>query len=148
MSNLDDPDAVDTTEDTVVEDAVESTVGYRIFLALSAFFVVLTLVYWFTSDYEWAGSVLLALSAGLSALTGGFLVLVDRRGGLREELDVEDYEDRDLLFLPHASLRPFWIGCGIVLVAAGLPLGAWLMLPGAVLIGVGVVGLVEEGRRR
>jgi len=148
VSNLDDPDAVDTTEDTVVEDAVESTVGYRIFLALSAFFVVLTLVYWFTSDYEWAGSVLLALSAGLSALTGGFLVLVDRRGGLREELDVEDYEDRDLLFLPHASLRPFWIGCGIVLVAAGLPLGAWLMLPGAVLIGVGVVGLVEEGRRR
>ena len=148
MSNLDDPDAVDTTEDTVVEDAVESTVGYRIFLALSAFFVVLTLVYWFASDYEWAGSVLLALSAGLSALTGGFLVLVDRRGGLREELEVEDYEDRDLLFLPHASLRPFWIGCGIVLVAAGLPLGAWLLLPGVVLIGVGVVGLVEEGRRR
>jgi hypothetical protein len=148
MTNMDTPDAVDTDEDTVVEDAVEPAMGYRIFLALCAFFVVLTLIYWFVSDYEWAGTVLLALSAGLSALTGGFLVLLDRRGGLREELEVEDYEDRDVLFLPHASLRPFWVGCGIVLVAAGLPLGAWLILPGVVLIGVGVVGLVEEGRRR
>jgi hypothetical protein len=35
-----------------------------------------------------------------------------------------------------------------VLVAAGLPLGAWLLLPGAVLVVFGLVGIVEEGRRR
>jgi hypothetical protein len=126
----------------------EPTVGFRIFLALAAFFVLLAVVYWFASDYEWAGTVLLALSAGLSLLTGGFLALVDHRGGLREELEVEDYEDREVLFLPHASLRPFWVGSGAVLVAAGLPLGIWLLLPGGVLLAVGLVGMVEEGRKR
>jgi hypothetical protein len=90
----------------------------------------------------------LALSAGLSLLTGGFLMLVERRGGLREELDPADYEDREALFLPHASLRPFWVGAGAVLMAAGLPLGAWLFLPGVVLLAIGLVGMVEEGRRR
>jgi Cytochrome c oxidase subunit IV len=148
VSNLDHPQAVDTTEDTVVEDAAETSVGSRIFLALTVFFVVLAVIYWFASDYEWAGTALLALSGGLSALTGGFLLLLDRRGGLREELVPEDYEDREVLFLPHASLRPFWLGAGVVLVAAGLPLGVWLLLPGGVLIAIGLVGMIEEGRRR
>lgn len=148
MSNLDHPDAVDTTEDTVVEDVAETAVGFRIFLALTAFFVVLAVVYAATADGEWAGVALLGLSGGLSLMTGGFLALLDRRGGLREELVVADYEDRESLFLPHASLRPFWAGSGAVLIAAGLPLGAWLLLPGVVLLGVGLVGMVEEGRRR
>jgi hypothetical protein len=145
---MDAPDAVDTTEDTVVEEHVSPSYGSRIFLALAAFFVVLATIYWFVSDYEWAGTALLALSGGLSVLTGGFLALLDRRGGLREELVPEDYDDRDVLFLPHASLRPFWVGSGCVLLAAGLALGIWLLLPGAVLVGVGIVGMVEEGRRR
>jgi hypothetical protein len=122
-------------------------VGTRIFLALAAFFFVLGAVYWFVS-YEWAGTVLLLLSGGLSILTGGFLALVGRNGGLREELEVEDYEDRDVLFLPHASLRPFWLGMGAILLASGLALGIWLLLPGFVLVAIGVVGMVEEGRRR
>ncbi|MET1041965.1 MAG: cytochrome c oxidase subunit 4, partial [Acidimicrobiales bacterium] len=64
-----------------------SAVGLRIFLALAAFFLLLAVVYAATSDGEWAGAALLALSAGLSLLTGGFLFLVERRGGLRQELD-------------------------------------------------------------
>ena len=147
MSNLEHPDAVDTPETTAVEEGVAPALGSRIFLALTVFFVVLAVVYWFVSDYEWAGSILLLLSAGLSVLTGGFLVLVDRRGGLREELEVADYDD-PALFLPHASLRPFWMGMGCVLMAAGLPLGIWLLLPGLVLFGIGAVGMIEEGRRR
>ncbi len=122
--------------------------GSRIFLALATFFVVLTVIYWFVSDYEWAGTLLLALSAGLSVLTGGFLVLLDRGAGLRQELEPEDYEDRDVLFLPHESIRPFWVGAGAVLVAAGLPLGGWLLIPGAALVVFGLAGMVEEGRRR
>lgn len=148
MSNLDTPDAVDTTEDTVVEEVAEPLLGTRIFLLLAAFFVVTAVVYWFVSDYEWAGSVLLLLSAGLALITGGFLALVDRRGGLREELEVEDYDDREVLFLPHASLRPFWVGAGCVLLAAGLALGIWLLLPGGVLVALGLIGMIEEGRRR
>ncbi len=148
MTSIEGPDQVDNTEETAVEDAVQSTVGSRIFQALTVFFLVLTAIYAVSSDYEWAGTALLALSGGLGLMTGGFLTLLDRRGGLREELEPEDYEDRDVLFLPHASLRPFWIGAGVVLVAAGLPLGVWLLLPGAALVAFGLVGLVEEGRRR
>jgi hypothetical protein len=147
MTNMDTPDAVDTSEETVVEEEVEPSYGYRIFLALAAFFVVLTVIYWFSSDYEWAGTALLALSAGLSVLTGGFLVLVDRRGGLREELEVADYDDPEL-FLPHASIRPFWMGLGCILLASGLALGIWLLLPGAILVAIGAIGMIEEGRRR
>jgi hypothetical protein len=146
--NTEHDDAVDTDVDTVVEEAAQTAVGSRIFLALTAFFVVLAVVYGLSADGEWAGTALLALSAGLSVLTGGFLVLLDRRGGLREELDPEDYEDRDTLFLPHASLRPFVVGSGIVLIAAGLPLGNWLIVPGGVLVVIGLAGMVEEGRRR
>ncbi|MET0147545.1 MAG: cytochrome c oxidase subunit 4, partial [Acidimicrobiales bacterium] len=53
-------------------------VGLRLFLALAAFFLLLAVVYAATSDGEWAGAALLALSAGLSLLTGGFLFLVER----------------------------------------------------------------------
>ena len=130
------------------DEGASPAVGLRIFLALAAFFLLLAIVYAATSDGEWAGAALLALSAGLSLLTGGFLALVERRGGLREELDPADYEDGEALFLPHASLRPFWVGAGAVLMAAGLPLGAWLFLPGVVLLALGLVGMVEEGRRR
>jgi len=147
MTSIEGPDQVESTEDTVVEDEVESRVGSRIFQYLTVFFLVLTVIYWFVS-YEWAGTALLLLSGGLSAMTGGFLTLLDRRGGLREELVPEDYEDREVLFLPHASLRPFWVGAGAVLTAAGLPLGNWLLVPGAVLVVFGLVGMVEEGRRR
>jgi hypothetical protein len=147
VTSIQGPDHIESTEDTVVEDEVESRVGSQIFQYLTVFFVVLTVIYWFSS-YEWAGTWLLALSAGLSALTGGFLTLLDRRGGLRQELEPEDYEDREVLFLPHASLRPFWVGAGAVLVAAGLPLGAWLLVPGGVLVAFGLVGMIEEGRRR
>ena len=147
MSNMDTPDAVDTPEPDPVEDSVAPALGSRIFLALATFFVVLAVIYWFVSDYEWAGSALLLLSGGLAVITGGFLTLVDRRGGLREELDVADYDD-PALFLPHASLRPFWIGTGCVLLASGLALGIWLMLPGAILVAIGAIGMIEEGRRR
>ena len=84
MSNMDTPDAVDTPEPDPVEDSVAPALGSRIFLALAAFFIVLAVIYWFVSDYEWAGSALLLLSGGLAVCTGGFLLLVDRRGGLRE----------------------------------------------------------------
>ena len=147
MTNAEGPDAVDTPEVTPVEETVAPALGSRIFLALTVFFLVLAVVYWFVSDYEWAGSVLLLLSAGLSVVVGGFLVLVDRRGGLREELEVADYDD-PALFLPHASLRPFWMGLGCILLASGLALGIWLMLPGAILLAIGAIGMVEEGRRR
>jgi hypothetical protein len=130
-----------------LEDTAAPVLGSRIFLALTVFFLVLAVVYWFVSDYEWAGSVLLLLSAGLSVIVGGFLVLLDRRGGLREELEVADYDD-PALFLPHASLRPFWMGLGCILLASGLALGIWLLLPGAILLAIGAIGMIEEGRRR
>jgi hypothetical protein len=147
VTSIEGPDHVESTEDTVVEEEVESRVGSQIFQYLTVFFLVLTVIYWFSS-YEWAGTALLLLSGGLSAMTGGFLTLLDRRGGLRQELVPEDYEDREVLFLPHASIRPFWVGSGAVLMAAGLPLGNWLLVPGAVLVGIGLVGMIEEGRRR
>lgn len=143
------------TADTVADDRAsgdrsqgdDSAVGGRIFQSLAGFFVVLAVVYALTSDGEYAGVALLALAAGLSLMTGGFLEYAQRHG-LRQELDPEDYERPDDLYLPHASLWPFVMGGGITLLAAGLPLGIWVLMPGGLLLGYGLVGSIQESRIR
>ena len=148
LVNTEHDDAVDTDVDTVVEEAARRPSGRG-----SSWPSPPSSCCWPSSTppprtASGRGPPCWPCPPALSLLTGGFLFLVERRGGLRQELDPADYEDREVLFLPHASLRPFWVGAGVVLMAAGLPLGAWLFIPGVVLLAIGVVGLVEEGRRR
>src|SRR5262245_52653450 len=56
----------------------------RIFLGVTSFFVVIGTLYWFLS-YEDAGAVMLAASACLGLLAGGYLFLQSRRFPLRPE---------------------------------------------------------------
>lgn len=51
-------------------------------------------------------------------------------------------------YLPHASVWPFAMGLGAAGVIVGLVLGIWVVLPGAVLLALGVGGFVRQTRRR
>jgi hypothetical protein len=125
----------------------DSKVGARIFLGLAVYFVLLAVIYALVSDEEYAGVVLLLLAGGLSILTGTFLEY-GRRHGLRQELEREDYERPGELYLPPTSTHPVVMGGGIILLAAGLALGIWVLLPGAMLFVFGLYGLVQESRAR
>jgi hypothetical protein len=51
-------------------------------------------------------------------------------------------------YLPHASAWPLAIGLGAATVANGLVLGLWVIVPGAVLMALGIGGFVRQTRRR
>src|SRR5690606_41683332 len=57
-------------------------------------------------------------------------------------------EAEDGHYLPHASVWPFAIGVGAATLANGLVLGLWVIVPGAVLLVVGIAGFVRQTRHR
>jgi Cytochrome c oxidase subunit IV len=51
-------------------------------------------------------------------------------------------------YLPHASVWPFTIGLGAATIANGLVLGTWLIVPGTLVMVVGIAGFIRQTRRR
>ena len=118
----------------------------RIFLGIGLAVLVMCLVYAATSG-ERAGTTMLLLTAGLGALAGGYLLLQARRsaepaatGGNREVAEEA--------YLPHASIWPLGVGVGCVVLANGLALGAWALVPGMMLTVASIWGYARQSRRR
>ncbi|HEX8804078.1 MAG TPA: cytochrome c oxidase subunit 4, partial [Acidimicrobiales bacterium] len=129
----------------------DAAVPWRVFAAVGLFGLLLAVVYWFTS-YEEAGSALLAVAGVLSLWCGVYLWLQHRppraapadartAGRPAEPAGTAGY-------LPHASVWPFVIGVGAATVLNGLVLGTWVILPGALLLVLGLGGFVAQTRRR
>ncbi len=116
------------------------------YLGVTTFFIVIGAVYWFTS-YEDAGSVMLATSALLGLLAGGFLLYQSRRIQPRAE-DRPDATIRegagDVGSFPTASRWPFVLAFGATVLGTGLVFGVWLVVAGGVLSAMAVVGLARE----
>jgi len=122
----------------------------RIFLGVTVFFVVIGLVYWFTS-YEDAGSVMLAGSAVLGVVAGGYLWLQARRMAPRPEdrADASVSEGAGPVDeFPTASIWPIGIALGATMLATGLVFGLAVVLLGSVLFGFSVIGMILESRGR
>jgi divalent metal cation (Fe/Co/Zn/Cd) transporter len=120
-----------------------------ILLFLGVFFGIVGLVYWFWS-LEVAGSVMLAGTAALGFLPGGYYYYWHRRMGKR----VEDREDASIAegageidSFPGSSIWPFVMGMGAFLTVLSLVFGIWLILPGITLIVTALVGVTAESRR-
>ena len=101
---------------------------------------VIAVVYWFAS-YEPAGTTMLGLAAALAALCGVYLRVQSEPGEPAAGHDTDHY-------LPDASVWPFGIGLGALLAANGFILGIGFAIPGVVILGVSVAGLVSQSRRR
>lgn len=115
-------------------------------LAIAAFLVVLSAVYWFFS-YEEAGSVLLLLSAGLALIVGGYLWWATRGQPTAPPIGEAEEEEAEH-YLPHASIWPLGVGAGSVVLANGLALGLWAAVPGSMLLIVSMVGYARQSRHR
>src|SRR5512135_2099066 len=118
-----------------------------IFGLLAVFFFIVSIVYWYLSN-EPAGTTALALTFGLAALIGFYLVFVGRRIPPRPE----DRPDADIsegsgvvgFFSPH-SWWPLGVGFGAAVVALGTAFAeVWVMIVGAFLLILATTGFVFE----
>lgn len=120
----------------------------RIFLAVATVIGLATVVYWFWS-YEDAGSVMLLLATIAALMIGGYLTLQARRFPDPAEPSVEGAPaDISGMYLPHASIWPFGIGVGAMLLANGLALGRWATVPGLLIVVAALAGFVRQSRHR
>ena len=113
----------------------------RLFLGMAVFLIIGGTIYVIFSD-ESAGKVLLLLAAGLGLIIGGYLEL-----NVAATAD-EGAENEEGLYLPHASIWPFWLGVGALVIANGFALGLWGLIPGAILMGLALLGFAKQSRLR
>lgn len=117
-----------------------------LYAGITAFFVVIGLLYWFTS-YEHAGSVMLAASALLGLMTAGYLWSRGRGLPPRPE-DRADADPADGVGVvgrfPTPTPWPVAMAFGATMAGTGLAIGWWLVLGGAVIFGYAAVRLVGQ----
>jgi hypothetical protein len=118
------------------------------FLGVTAFFVVIGVIYWFTS-YEDAGTTMLAACALLGVLAGGYLLLISRRIAPRPE-DRPDATIADgagaRTEFPAASIWPFVLAFGATALATGFVFGVWVIVLGGAVFALAAIGYVAESR--
>lgn len=125
-----------------------------IFLALTGFFFIATIIYAiFAGSDEPVGVVALALTTGLSLIIGSFLLFSARR---LESARPEDNEDADVAdgagdlgFFSPGSLWPFGMALAAAVTAVATAfLLVWLMVIAIGFLMVTVCGLQFEYHRR
>jgi hypothetical protein len=117
-----------------------------LFGILAAFFVPVTVVYWYFSE-EWAGTTMLALTILLCAMIAYYLWFTARRMEARPE----DRPDAEIaegagevgFFAPH-SWWPIGMAAGFSLTTLGLIIGPFLALIGLGLLTYTTLGLLFE----
>lgn len=130
------------------DDSPGFAIQARMFTGIGAFMFLLSIVYGFLSK-EPAGTTMLVLAGGLATLTAAYL-------GLHKpppEADVDDAaapagDPIDEPWFPHASIWPFAIGVGAVLVANGILLGLWMLLPAGLVLAGAIAGFSRQSRQR
>jgi hypothetical protein len=119
-----------------------------VFLGVTAFFIVIGIVYWFTS-YEEAGSIMLAASALMGLVAGGSIWLLSRHSVSR----AEDRSDATIAegagpvgVFATSSVWPFAVGLSAAVFASGFAFGVWLVIVGGAGLVLSIFGYVLEAR--
>jgi hypothetical protein len=120
----------------------------RLFLGVAGLLIAGGVVYVLFAD-EPVGKVLLLLAGGLGLMIGGYLELSIRPvQSLDTDAGAGAATVQEGMYLPHASVWPFWLGVGALVVANGFALGLWGLIPGAVITAGAIVGFARQSRRR
>lgn len=125
----------------------ETLVQIRMFVGIGTVVSVMAAIY-AASAYEDAGTVMLVLAAGLSFTCGIYLYLQFRASTPAPGAAPSTAAGHEAMYLPHASIWPFWIGVGAFLISNGLLLGTWFLVPGVVVLVFGLVGFIRQSRAR
>ena len=119
----------------------------RMFLGLGAFLVPISVLYTIWSDDRAGAVMLFAVAVGL-VLLGGWVLVTARherpRPEDRPDARPDDPDAAVVDLLPAASGWPAVLAAGTVVAALGLAFNVWLALPGAALLGLGVVGFARQ----
>jgi hypothetical protein len=130
------------------DDSTGFDIQARMFGGIGAFVFLLATVYWFVS-YEPAGTTMLALAGGLATLTAVYIWLNQPASDIDVDQAADPHgEDLDQPWFPHASIWPFAVGAGAVLVANGILLGLWMVLPAGFVLAGAIIGFSRQSRQR
>jgi hypothetical protein len=124
--------------------------SWVLFVGLSIFYVILTLIYWQLGG-EAVGITAISLSAGLALIVGFYLWFTDRRlGNLlpedNQQAEIADSAGEIGFFSPH-SWWPLPVGLSAAAVGLGLIIGWWLVLIAVGALIISILGLVLEYER-
>lgn len=120
----------------------------RLFFWLFIFFLLVAPVYgWWNGWVEIAGPVALILTSLMMLLVSFYLRMTARHYQDRPEdnpfADIADQTGDYGFFTPH-SWWPMWLGMSAATIFAGLAIGWWLVMIGAVLGPIALVGWTFE----
>lgn len=125
-------------------------VEYILFGSGVFFFAPLAVIYGALADWEAVGTTGLFLTAGLSAMIGGYLAVTSRRIDARPEDNpsalIHDGAGEQGFFAPY-SWWPLPLAASAAIAFTGLAIGLWLFLIGVGLGAVALVGWVFEHYR-
>ncbi len=120
-----------------------------VLIGVAIFFVIIALIYWFTS-YEDAGFLMLLGSFLLGLVPGSYYLWWSNRMKPRpEDRDDATVEEGAGVIgsFPSSSIWPFVLGMGLFLVALSAVFGFWLAAPGLALVFSAAIGVTVESRR-
>ena len=118
----------------------------RIFAVSAAFFLVVAVVYWFVS-YEIAGAMMFGLWCVTLLFASLFLRAAARQGapdGDDPDLRPEERAGQPIGIFSRGSAWPVVLAAGLTAGLTGLVYGTWLLIPGAVVTTVALIGLMRE----
>jgi len=140
------PDDASRDDDGSADDSPGFDIQARIFAAIGSFMTLVSVGYGLISR-EWAGTTMLALASGLAFTVGAYVGWNKPPGGTSVD-EAQHPQEADEPWFPTASGWPFALALGMVLVANGLLLGLWLLLPAAAFLAYAVAGFVRQSRFR
>ncbi|QDP97666.1 cytochrome c oxidase subunit 4 [Microlunatus elymi] len=118
----------------------------RIFLILTAFFLIVAPVYWFTT-HETTGTAALILTFFLSLMITGYLALIARRIDDRPE----DKREGEIVegagevgFFPPQSIWPLFCALSLAFVMVGIVIGWWIVIIAGALGVVSLTGMIYQ----
>ena len=119
------------------------------FLGVTAFFVVIGVIYWFAS-YEEAGAVMLAAQrhhgARCRRARSGSCPATPRSGPRIATTPRSPTGAGPVDVFPLHSVWPFAVGLSAALFASGFAFGLWLVLIGGGALAISLIGYVREVR--
>ena len=122
-------------------------VSWQLFIGLSLFYVLMTIVYWQVGG-EPVGLGGMLLAAGLAGMVGFYMWFTNRRIGatLPEDNLTGEIADGagDLGFYSPHSWWPLPVGLSMVALSLSLAIGWWLTLIAVGSLVISIIGMVTE----